>query len=116
MANSTEVERFLIEFKIKMNFRGIYFRIDRMKNRLTLSDLDLTISLCKEILNDLVIEDYSDGPIKDTLHNELPMWVFGKIVRNQEIYIKITHGRFNEQPVCVSFHKSNQPMKYPLKR
>jgi hypothetical protein len=42
------------------------------------------------------------------------MWVFGKIVRAQEIYIKITMGIAGGSAICISFHIAEFPMKYPL--
>jgi len=116
MESSTEVERFLAEFKIKMNQWGLIFRDDRGKNRQTLADLDLTVSRCKEILNDLKVEDYCEGPVPDTLHKQVPLWVFGKMIKREEIYIKITLGRFSKEAVCISFHIASARMHYPLKR
>lgn len=39
--------------------------------------------------------DYSEGPIVDALNNQGEMWVFGKDVKGNEIYIKITLGKPN---------------------
>jgi len=78
MESSTSVETFLTEFKTKMNIWGLIFSTDREKNMQTLADLELTQLACKEILNQLAVDNYSEGPIEDTLHKEVPMWVFGK--------------------------------------
>jgi len=43
------------------------------------------------------------------------MWVFGKMVRGTEVYIKITMGTFNNSVICISFHLAEHPLKYPLK-
>lgn len=43
------------------------------------------------------------------------MWVFGKDVRGNEVYIKITLGKPNSHTICISFHKAEHPMSYPLK-
>ncbi len=43
------------------------------------------------------------------------MWVFGKDVKGKEVYIKITLGKPNSHTICISFHKAEFPMSYPLK-
>ena len=43
------------------------------------------------------------------------MWVFGKDVKGQEVYIKITLGLPNSSTICISFHIAEHPMTYPLK-
>jgi len=43
------------------------------------------------------------------------MWVFGKDVKGQEVYIKISLGQKNSQTICISFHISEYKMKYPFK-
>lgn len=42
-----------------------------------------------EVIMNLSCSDYSEGPIVDALNNRGEMWVFGKDVRGNEIYIKI---------------------------
>jgi hypothetical protein len=43
------------------------------------------------------------------------MWVFGKMVKKKEIYIKITIGMVNNQTICISFHIAEFDMNYPFK-
>ena len=43
------------------------------------------------------------------------MWVFGKDVKGIETYIKITVGKPNMKTICISFHRAEHPMAYPLK-
>ena len=42
-------------------------------------------------------------------------WVFGRSIKGREVYIKITMGKTNEDPICTSFHFSEFPMIYPYK-
>jgi hypothetical protein len=70
----------------------------------------------KEILRQLRTEDYSQGPLPDTLYQQSPMWVFGKMVKEKEIYIKIQLGPPNTETVCISFHFAEQKMNYPFKK
>jgi hypothetical protein len=44
------------------------------------------------------------------------MWVFGKEVKQKEVYIKISMGIANNSAVCISFHVAEYPMIYPLKK
>lgn len=114
MEKSVEVEVFLRDFKEKMEICDVLFRDDRNKNLQTLIDLDLSPFQRKEILKNLQTKDYSEGPIKDKLNSGADMWVFGKLVKKQEVYIKIALGAFNASTICISFHLAEQRMHYPL--
>jgi hypothetical protein len=115
MSNVNEVIRFLDDFKVKLDTWGIIFRDDRGKNFQTLLDLELSYHDRIEVLKDLKKEDYSEGPLADTLYGKASMWVFGKTVKTKEIYIKITLGSTGAKVICISFHTSAHPMNYPLK-
>jgi len=43
------------------------------------------------------------------------MWVFGKEVRKNDIYIKITLGVISAGVICVSFHVAEYALIYPFK-
>ena len=115
MALRDEVEAFLASFHEKVNVFGILFRDDRVKNREALFDLDITRFERMEIVKSIETEDYSEGPITDELNQGSELWVFGKDVKNIEVYIKITMGGFNGRTICISFHRAEHPMNYPLK-
>lgn len=115
MATKVDVEEFLGQFKVKMEIFGILFRNDRGKNIQTLADLNITELERLRIVKSIEIEDYSEGPIIDTLYKGTDMWVFGKDVKNQEVYIKITMGNQTQRTICISFHIAEHPMKYPFK-
>lgn len=110
-----DIETFLAEFKQKMKIWDIVFRNDRQKNTQALIDLEITPAQRRAVIEKLVAEDYSEGPLPDTLNRLSPMWVFGKQVKQQEVYIKITMGTLNCPVICISFHLAEHPMKYPLK-
>lgn len=116
MVDKNEVEKFLADFKIKMKFFGVVFRDDRNKNMDTTTALELNVMSKIKILEDLLVEDYSEGPLKDTLNNIANMWVFGKIVKKKEIYIKISMGFPNNPTICISFHFSEHPINYKFKK
>lgn len=115
MASKQEVEKFLKEFKVKMHLIGISFRDDRSKNAQTLHDLGITPAQRIDVLKSLKIENYSEGPLDEKLHGILSMWVFGKEVKQQEIYIKISMGQENSEVICISFHFPEHSINYPFK-
>lgn len=69
----------------------------------------------REILKDLNVDDYSEGPLEEKMHGILPMWVFGKMVKQKEVYIKVSMGTENRQVICISFHISEHQINYPFK-
>jgi len=104
MAAKKEVEQFLKEFKEKLKLTTVFFRDDRGKNPQTLSDLELRPIDRETILLDLKIEDYSDGPLEDTLFKGSDMWVFrGKLSRMK--YILRYLSDMEKAEFCV-FHST----------
>lgn len=114
MASIVDVDQFLSEFKIKMSIWDVLFS-NREKNIQTLSDLEITPIYRKEILYELEVLDYSQGPLEDNMLNGAEMWVFGKTIKTKEVYIKITMGKPSLSVMCISFHLAEHPMNYPLK-
>ena len=115
MNTKSEVESFLKNFKLKMKIWDILFRDDRGKNAQALIDLELQPIGRKKILESLDYKDYSEGPIEEKLYGGVDMWVFGKMIKDKEVYIKITMGIVNSSVICVSFHISELSMQYPFK-
>jgi len=105
----------LNDFHFKTGIYDIIFRNDRDKNFQTLLKLEINPSDRKKIIEGLIAEDYSEGPVTDTLHNISEMWVFGIKYKKQEIYIKISMGQLNLQTICISFHIAEKKMNYPFK-
>lgn len=116
MANQEQVRTFLRDFSIKMNVWDVLFRDDRGKNALTLADLELRPVDRKKVLEQLTVQDYAQGPLIETLYGGADMWVFGKLVKQHEVYIKITMGFAGSSVICISFHIAEHPMQYPFKK
>ena len=114
MATREEVEAFLSCFQDKLKVFNIIF-CNREKNTQALADLDITPLYRETVIKEIAVEDYSEGPIVDTINKFGDMWVFGKDVKQQEVYIKISLGRPNSSTICISFHKAEHPVKYPFK-
>lgn len=115
MISKEEVETFLNSFLAKLDVFSIIFRDERDKNTATLAELNITPAMRIDIIKKIAVDDYSAGPIIDTLNNYGEMWVFGKDHKGQEIYIKISMGRPNSSTICISFHIAEHPMFFPLK-
>ena len=115
MATKEQVEDFLKRLKEKIKVFDIIFRDDRGKNLQTLATLEITPTYRKKVILNIEPEDYSEGPIVDTLNKMGEMWVFGKDVKGHEVYIKITLGQPNNSTICISFHLAEHPMNYPFK-
>lgn len=115
MEQTVQIALFLENFKVKLGIWGVILRSDRQKNTQTLADLEITFNDVKEILADLVLEDYSEGPLPETFYGGSEMWVFGRVIKSHEIYIKITLGLPSNPTICISFHVAEFPMTYPLR-
>jgi hypothetical protein len=115
MITEQEVASFLKDFKFKMQIWDVLFRDDRGKNAQALVDLELRPIERKNILESLEIEDYSEGPLEEKLYGGADMWMFGKIIKKKEVYIKITMGSMGNSVICISFHLALHVMQYPLK-
>ena len=115
MATRLEVQRFLRTFHAKLKVFDILFRDDRGKNQQALFDLDITPVFRVEIIKSLAVTDYSAGPIVSELGKNTEMWVFGKDVKQREVYIKISLGFPNQSVICISFHLAEHEMRYPFK-
>ena len=115
MATREEVEAFLKEFHQKMKIWEIRIRDDRSKNTQALLDLELSPVQRIRIIEALTTIDYSKGPDTDVLNAGAPLWIFGVVVKKCEIYIKVSVGKPGREVICISFHPSERPMKFPLK-
>ena len=115
MATKEQVEDFLKRLKEEIMVFDIIYRDDRGKNLQTLATLEITPTYRKQVILNIEAEDYSEGPIVDTLNKMWEMWVFGKDVKGHEVYIKITLGYPGNSTICISFHIAVYSMTYPLK-
>jgi hypothetical protein len=113
-----EVIDFLQNFKTKLGIWGILFLDDRQKNGRALAELGITPLQRNNVLQELTEIDFSEAREEQFGIYGTEMWIFGKMLKEKETYIKITLGLTNSQVVCISFHISefNKPMKYPFKK
>ena len=108
---------FLKDFKELMG-QGRYFVKDHHKNIQTLKDLDITARIRDNLILSIALNDYSSGPNPDE-YQPGDFWVFGKDLNGVEIYIKpkiVTRHNGDERAVCISFHPSEHPLRYPFRK
>ena len=116
MVTKEQVEEFLRDLKQKIKIWGILYRDDRGKNAQTLADLELRPIDRDKVIENLKVNDYCQGPLDEKLYGGKDMWVFGKEVKKNEVYIKITIGFPSDSIVCISFHVSEYTLNYPFKK
>lgn len=116
MTTKQETDSFLKNLKSKIDIFGIIFIDERQKNAQAILDLDISPNRRKEIIKELKIEDFSEGPVEEIMRGFMCMWIFGKVVRKKEVYIKVSLGNLNNQAICISFHIAEHSMKYPFKK
>lgn len=115
MATKKDVSAFINRLQAKAKIFGIVFEDNRPKNLIALTKLEITPAERERIVLEIKPEDYSEGPKpEDFFGGDAEMYVFGKVVKNEEIYIKITLGRPDSSAICISFHLAEHPMKYPF--
>ena len=120
-APSSEDLRILIRGFLK-DFKGLmaenYYTIkgSHKKNLDTLALIGITTFQRDDIIRQLKVEDYCSGPSEDEYKPKDNLWVFGKSIDEHEIYIKLKIDLNRNQAICLSFHISEYPMRYPFKR
>lgn len=114
MTDKFEVEQFLKQLKQHLSIWQVIF-INRPKNQLqALADLEITAKRRENIIKNLTYKNYSQGPKPETQYGGKDIWVFGKIIKRTEIYIKLTISQNTQNVICISFHKAEHPMDFPL--
>ena len=80
----------------------------------TLLDLNYDANDVVDRLKELTIEEYSETKIdRDDLNPPL-LFVFGKDINNQLVYVKLKiKGEQHRHVLCVSFHYAKEKMTFP---
>jgi len=126
--NNTQIEEFLTKLKsilcsdmfdINKDLE-ILFSLTEGKpgfmNAQTLDDLGYTIVDVRDTLLSLTVQDYSETMFDNRELTGPGLRVFGKNIRNKEVYIKVKlRIRENSNVFCISFHYSQYPISYPFK-
>ncbi len=87
---------------------------ERYSTPYTLLDLDYDAADVAERLKELTVGEYSETLIdKDDLNPPL-LFVFGKEINHQQIYVKLKlKGDQPKHVLCVSFHYAKETMLFP---
>lgn len=109
-----QVDEFLKKLCDKIDLWKVIFEDEDSKDRSTMLKLELSHFSCIENIKNLIYKNYSEGPIEDEIHNG-HYWVFGKIIKGEQIYIKINKGHKNKPVIIISFHIAEHEMDFPLK-
>jgi hypothetical protein len=106
------------------NFKGIMTNgkrgldiIPREETNQTIIELGLTRKNVVDEILSLTILNYSTGPEQDYGRPGL-IWTFGKNIMQHEIYIKLKIAQIGNERIakCISFHKANRRIDYPLRK
>ena len=108
------VKEFLKEFK-RLVSQNKYRIVDRDKTMETIAQLGVDYEFIKETLLKLIPTDYCSGPEEDRDCKGEYLWIFGKTVDKEEIYIKLKIIEDEEYGKCISFHIAEKKLKYPFK-
>ena len=90
--------------------------VPRPENKECILQLGFKYQDISETLLDLSVEDYCEGPCQD---RDQPgdLWVFGKVIENKAIYIKIKLASFGPLRIVrvISFHFADYTLDHPFK-
>ena len=115
-ANKEEIDLFLTQCQIAA--RKSFYLVRSPKNKATLIDLGYTRADILQEIESLTWKDFSEGPLLSHNYSE-DVWIFGKIIKCREVYIKIQLSQYNDPGdlittlFCISFHFAEYPMNYP---
>jgi hypothetical protein len=90
--------------------------VPRPQNKECILQLGFRYQDIKDTLLDLSLDNYCEGPFRD---RDIPgdLWVFGKVLDGQTVYIKIKLASLGQLRIVriISFHFAEYPLEYPLK-
>ena len=113
-----EVAQFLAAFKIKVSTFEVVFLNERPKNSVqALFAVGFSPANPRALLLDLKVAHHAQVPLVYALAG-LPLWVFGRVVNQIDLYIKTHLGVSGKPAVCVSFHeeeKDKNPLMFPYR-
>lgn len=122
MPNATpeEIESFLTHCCKIINSSFVLYK-NKTENKQTLIELGHTYKNIKEEIRNLSVENYSEGPSPDH-HSSDEIWIFGMLINQREIYIKLQLSHFNDPGelidtlYCMPFHFADRCLNYPYKK
>lgn len=110
MATVEEVTTFLQKIKAIVRSQELHFAPRNLQN---LATLGMSYEHAEDVILGLTYVNYSKGPEDDHDGSPGAIWVFGEMVRQTTIYIKLKLG--GGRALCLSFHAAESPLRYPLR-
>lgn len=118
-----DVRSFLQQLHAKLDVYPLTYRKaqgdERSRVREDLAKLGIRADERVSCIKQLGASDYAQGPFDDNYNYPPPgqgqVWVFGKHLNGQEVYIKLQLGAEGAPPVCISFHIADKPLRYPFR-
>jgi hypothetical protein len=90
------------------------FRFEnRDKNIATLARLEMTPQEVRQRILALTPADYVEGPTPRPGRFPQESWVFGLRIKDTDVYVKLSLDLDPDRCLCVSFHESERPMRFP---
>lgn len=111
------IAAFLREFKeVVVTGRGLDL-IPRAENQETIVDLGMNERSVRAEILGLTVDDYCSGPEPDSSRAG-EVWMFGREIDGCDVYIKLKIARVGATRIakCISFHKAEYPLHYPLRQ
>ncbi|MDD3746521.1 MAG: hypothetical protein PHD70_08635 [Anaerostipes sp.] len=79
-----------------------------------MDDLDYDVEDIVERLKELSLQEYSETLIDNKDNNPPLLFVFGKVINNRQVYVKLkVKGKRTKRVLCLSFHYAKYIMKFP---
>lgn len=108
-----DVREFLLTVKLRVAEDRWTF-VNRDKNLDALAELNMFPTDVATVLRDLKVRDYCEGPLEDDRKRPILWWVFGPTCMDESLYVKIGDHPAG-QLLCMSFHRNEFPLHYPLR-
>lgn len=115
-----DVQKFLTKCKLVLSLSEILTEFSE-QDKNTVSYLGYQLDDIKDEVLNLQVCDYIKGPLRDDKGYAKDWWVFGKVIQDREVYIKLKVKDYNlegEQQLscfCISFHFAKYTLKFPYK-
>ena len=120
ISQKDDVKIFLLKAKKLISVGRYDFFDKKEENMKTLVALGYKTYHMKQEILSLTPQNYYRGPTEDYDKDNYKgqhIWECGKIIQAQEIYIKLKKrkNKGGDEIACMSFHKAQYKMTYPLK-
>jgi len=111
-----QIAGFLKRFKKAARLNGGIDFVPRKERLDSLAELGLTVQAANEAVFALSPAFYCEGPLPENHGFPGEVWVFGKHIAGELVYIKLylsTVAGERRPAKLISFHKARQPMRFP---